>query len=293
MPSRRAAHHDNPHSQREPKRIDATPKHTKPFTRIASALGLKRSFTIDGIKYRERSPAPDGSQRFEARFPDGRTMRLTPSNRRIYADITPDPRIAVLRRFDNRIHPGSRVLELGCGCGASSAMLAERLGSAGSVIAIGYDPEMLRYARRRYAAPNIGFESPTENPVAWEDQNAFGTVIAHLSAMKPATALEAERDRIASWIRVLERPGLIALTGDADLAPELTLGGRIDELARGVVRSELRATSPAPESSAAATVTRIEAEQGWSALVIELPARENPTISHGNEDTEPPFDDDP
>ena len=52
--------------------------------------------------------------------------------------------------------PGERVVDLGCGCGGSSLLLADRVGPSGSVLGIDVSTPMLAHARQRgQARPNI------------------------------------------------------------------------------------------------------------------------------------------
>lgn len=50
------------------------------------------------------------------------------------------------------IRPGERVIDIGCGCGASAIALAERVGSNGHVTALDISAEMLARARQRTPA---------------------------------------------------------------------------------------------------------------------------------------------
>ncbi|UTD28155.1 class I SAM-dependent methyltransferase [Bradyrhizobium sp. WD16] len=56
----------------------------------------------------------------------------------------------LLHRAD--IRPGERVIDIGCGCGASAIALAERVGSNGHVTALDISAEMLARARQRTPA---------------------------------------------------------------------------------------------------------------------------------------------
>ncbi len=54
-----------------------------------------------------------------------------------------------------RIGPGSRVLDVGCGPGTDTLVLAGRVGEAGSVEGVDFDPEMVAEAERRAAAAGV------------------------------------------------------------------------------------------------------------------------------------------
>lgn len=53
------------------------------------------------------------------------------------------------------ISPASRVLEPGCGCGRLTELLAEKVGSAGQVVAVDISPAMIASARRRGLPPQV------------------------------------------------------------------------------------------------------------------------------------------
>jgi SAM-dependent methyltransferase len=57
--------------------------------------------------------------------------------------------------FVERIRPGERVLDVGCGKGELAHDLAERAGAV--VVAIDASPWMLQFARERFAHPRISF----------------------------------------------------------------------------------------------------------------------------------------
>jgi SAM-dependent methyltransferase len=52
--------------------------------------------------------------------------------------------------------PGERLLDLGCGCAATTLELARRVGPEGSVTGVDVSPPMLDLARRRAAAAGLG-----------------------------------------------------------------------------------------------------------------------------------------
>ncbi|MBN34678.1 MAG: SAM-dependent methyltransferase [Rhodospirillaceae bacterium] len=54
------------------------------------------------------------------------------------------------------VNPGERVIDIGCGCGATSLELARRVGPMGSVLGVDISSPMLRRAAERAAAESLG-----------------------------------------------------------------------------------------------------------------------------------------
>src|SRR5689334_8294233 len=59
------------------------------------------------------------------------------------------------------VHPGSRVLDLGCGTGELTALLAERVGAKGAIVGIDPDASRLSFARSRSYPANISWVEST------------------------------------------------------------------------------------------------------------------------------------
>ena len=55
------------------------------------------------------------------------------------------------------IQKGSTILDLGCGTGALTKVLAEKVGAEGKVVAVDSDGERLKVAREEYSASNIEY----------------------------------------------------------------------------------------------------------------------------------------
>ncbi len=72
--------------------------------------------------------------------------------------------------------PGDRVLDLGCGLGASALPAAERVGPGGRVLAVDLAPRMVDGLARRAAAAGLGHlearvgdaEAPDAEPASWD-----------------------------------------------------------------------------------------------------------------------------
>ena len=76
------------------------------------------------------------------------------------------------------IQPGMRILDIGCGAGDVAMLAAEKVGAAGSVVAIDRSPEDLRIARDRAQAsglPHIAFEMASAE--AFVNKDLFDLVI--------------------------------------------------------------------------------------------------------------------
>ncbi|MDQ6713633.1 MAG: methyltransferase domain-containing protein [Candidatus Dormibacteraeota bacterium] len=78
------------------------------------------------------------------------------------------------------VRPGDRVLDIGCGPGFLARMLAEAVGSEGSVVGIDAAPEMIEYAgRKARRLANCRFESGAAESLAFPDAS-FDVVVSSL-----------------------------------------------------------------------------------------------------------------
>ena len=66
-----------------------------------------------------------------------------------------DAGLAMIEKLD--IQKGSTILDLGCGTGALTKVLAEKVGAEGKVVAVDPDGERLKVAREKYSASNIEY----------------------------------------------------------------------------------------------------------------------------------------
>jgi len=57
------------------------------------------------------------------------------------------------------IGPGARVLDLGCGVGSNTALLADHVGEKGCVVGVDKSTEMVAAARERVSGANVSFET--------------------------------------------------------------------------------------------------------------------------------------
>ena len=81
--------------------------------------------------------------------------------------------------------PGERVLDVGCGCGATSLELAERVGPEGAVLGVDVSAPMLELARRRAAEAELGclrFEQADAQVCAFPP-GAFDAAVSRFGVM--------------------------------------------------------------------------------------------------------------
>lgn len=180
-----------------------------PGDMLRKLLGLRRSFVVDRVRYRERqglplrrslSPSGPGHKDFDVLFPSGESMRIRVTPTRRYADITglPEQRHAAL--LERLIAPGMRVCCLHCHTGWIGAVAALSVGPSGAVLACDRDHESIRYARRRYAMENIAFEIGGEELLSGEIEGAFDAAV---SLARPATDYPKRSGR---GVEVAEHP---------------------------------------------------------------------------------------
>ena len=174
--------------------------------RIGIALGVRRTITVDGVRYRERSsdslrralsPSGRGFKEYDVTFPAGKPMTIAATRRRIFDDLAPIPRARMYAHATDLITPGDRVLDAACNTGAGANLLAQLVGPSGAVVATDQDNQAIRFARRRYARPNVAYEIGPPTPVAGETDAAFDITVA-IDAVTPenAAALLPELARV-------------------------------------------------------------------------------------------------
>jgi SAM-dependent methyltransferase len=180
------------------------------FSRLVNRLGrfsrsigmTRRKVEVDGVVYREHTSASlrralsqtgSGVKEYDVRFPScgsaikspqypmRETMRIRYTNKRIYSDLGHDPRLYFLELVKDKILPGQRMLEIGCGTGGSGAVIAGLVGPSGGVVAIHRDGESVRFARQRYRCNHLGFELGWLETLEGELDGAFdGAVVVDL-----------------------------------------------------------------------------------------------------------------
>ncbi len=158
-----------------------------PVAMLRRVLGMRRSFVVDRVRYRERqaiplrralSPSGPGHKDFDVWFPTGESVRIRATLARRYADITGVPEQRHAHLIESLIAPGMRICCLHCRTGWVGAVAAISAGPSGAVFACDRDHESIRYARRRYPLENIAFEIGGEELLAGELDGAFDAAIA-------------------------------------------------------------------------------------------------------------------
>ena len=95
------------------------------------------------------------------------------------------------------IGEGMRVLDVGCGVGEVSRVVAELVGPSGKVVGIDVDPGALEFARKHVPAANVEFCSSTIDD--FSDPAAFDAVVGRFILMHvndPATTLRKLSSRV-------------------------------------------------------------------------------------------------
>lgn len=190
------------------------------MSRVRSVLNAvfrgPRTFVVDDVRYRERTTEPlhralsargSGYKDYDVLFANQAPVRIRCTPQRMYADIGGPSVVAPYRLSDPIIRPGMRVLDARCGTGCGAAHTAARVGPSGAVVALDPDHESVRYARRRYRAPNISFEIGGIESTGGELDGAFDAVLA-VDWIRPG--METARDLATLW-RVLAPGGPLLL----------------------------------------------------------------------------------
>jgi SAM-dependent methyltransferase len=107
------------------------------------------------------------------------------------------------------LQPGERVLDVGCGNGATTIAAAQRVGEAGTVVGVDLSAPMLGLARRRAGEAgygNVEFLEADAQVQAFED-GAFDAVVSRFGAM----FFEDPQAAFANMCRALRPGGRLAM----------------------------------------------------------------------------------
>jgi len=214
------------------------------FRGFLRSAGMTRGkVVVEGVIYHERTSTSlrralssdgEGVKEYDVRFPSWRgkmpsaqyplreSMRIRYTARRIYADLGYDPRMRFVDLISAQIKPGDRVLEIGCGTGASSAKVGALVGPSGAVVAIHRDGESVRFARQRYRLDHLGFELGWLESLDGELDGSFAHAIA-VDLFRDAPDDPSKGRAIGSLWRVVGEGGMVAvICSDLDKLGEIT-----------------------------------------------------------------------
>jgi SAM-dependent methyltransferase len=128
--------------------------------------------------------------------------------------------------FTNRVRPGDRVLDVGCGIGAVAFDIAERSGA--SVVAIDLSVDNIQTARARFHHPRIEFrvqDGRKPNPGGQFDTIVLSNILEHLPE-RPAFLRDVQHAVGAS--KILIRVPLFERDWQVPLKRELGVEWRLD-----------------------------------------------------------------
>ena len=78
-----------------------------------------------------------------------------------------------------QVQPGERVLDVGCGCGATSLELLARVGPQGQVVGLDVSAPMLERARQRDSAPQWVLADAASHPF----ETSFDRIFSRFGVM--------------------------------------------------------------------------------------------------------------
>lgn len=149
-------------------------------------LHLRSGIKIDGVYYKELTAMPlaralsqrgPGQKAYRVTFRDRSKQIIHATLQRHYGDLAGPVRLGRYEGVRDRLRPGMRVLDVGCGTGYTSAWLAQQVGLYGAVVALDADEESVTFAQRRYAVQNIAFELHERTSLDGETDESFDGVV--------------------------------------------------------------------------------------------------------------------
>ena len=228
--------------------------------RLRHLLGLRQTFRIAGVRYREltadslrqaMSRSGRGHKDYEAVFPGGGSMLLRCTRDRVYADLAGPRLLGIYALTDPMLRPGMRVLIPQGGTGYAGAWAASRVAPSGAVVSLESDRESVEYAQKRYRLPNASFEFGGIEALAGETDGGFDAVIV-------VEAL-AQLDNEAAAARELWRL--------------VRPGGWLVAAARRSAAESIAALGPSLVGSEDLVVLR-DAREGWGVVRAAKPREE-------------------
>lgn len=224
--------------------------------RLRRLLGIRQKFTVNGVKYRERTTEPlrraiakarstgEGGKLYDVIFPGGASMRIVATPRRTFADISGDSILDPFRAIQAHLRPGMRLVALQSGTGAVGEWAAGIVGPAGAVVALDRDEQSILYATSRYRIPNVSYECGWIDSLEGETDGAFDAAIAVDAIAEEDDPLKTVRElwRITgeTGVLILSAPGEPPLRAVNDIqvfSPERLAG----------LLQEALSSSPPPE----------------------------------------------
>lgn len=189
------------------------------LTSIFAALGMPERRVVEGVRYELVRKA--GKDRvYNVTFPAAPAMRITATETRQLADLTPIDRVRAAVAASGVLAPGGRVLDFPCGTGAGTNALAEIMGPSGDAIGLDPDAASIEYARRRYPRPNLGYElaRTTGHALAGETAGAFDAAFVDAELFRA----DDKGVQAATLLAVMQRPSVLLVFDDATAAVEQT-----------------------------------------------------------------------
>ncbi|HET7874246.1 MAG TPA: class I SAM-dependent methyltransferase [Methylomirabilota bacterium] len=99
--------------------------------------------------------------------------------------------------------PGERVLDVACGTGTLAALMAERVGTGGSVVGIDFSPRLIELARRKEGMPQLSFRQANAEAIPYPEESFDKATITYgLHEM-----FRPGREKTLNEIRRVLRPG--------------------------------------------------------------------------------------
>jgi 2-polyprenyl-3-methyl-5-hydroxy-6-metoxy-1,4-benzoquinol methylase len=248
--------------------------------RLRRAVGLRQTFTLNGVRYRELtterlrhalSRQGPGFKDYDVMFPSGAASRIRATTQRIFADLVGPRLLPVYGRAEFLLRPGMRVLVLEAGTGYIAEWIAGLVAPSGAVVAIERDPAAVAYAQKRYPIANVSFESGSVEAIAGETDSAFSAVFA-IDALRPEDSAPQVLREL--W-RVVSPGGHLIVGARANepapdpVEPTETAGGAHRHLRQALAEATL--PDPAGTQLPAPISVLDDERDGWAIAIAAKP----------------------